>query len=496
MDGPIEPEPKPLPEGPASAAAETIEPSYAAAEDISDLQNEGQTERVTQTEEIIQKTIKTMSDNFKDGGPGLKFADYISDFYKFDDNTKTNLKSALKKLYSGEGGNPPFGFKETSSGSGVFERDPDVSPDNLGMQFSQDGTPNIDKLFEDLETWKSKNSTNINKYKITTDELDALKKFSNKSGNYARNAIKLPLTEDIASILKKKPSEVTSDEKVRLQKFMKDRYGAWDKNETEQLNKNTAQARVKTGENIDKPYSKWKAFSHFLFFLEFAGSLATILYFTIAYANAHTGCMEIFKLDSNSFITSQKVLCNKTNGYPPNLCYCKLPDDNKPFTGNRAACSQDENAIQPRPAQYPDTNKLCLGDINKGIQKSFRYYSYQIMTPGGAIPDIIKKSGQAIAQGLEPILEIIIHAAIVIGIILGVLLVLWIIYKVVANRKPAETLKIETGNATSAASAPNTLTKFGNRGYLGNLSKYSNYAYMGRCVAQPARPYIPQRFKF
>jgi hypothetical protein len=87
----------------------------------------------------------------------------------------------------------------------------------------------------------------------------------------------------------------------------------------------------------------------------------------------------------------------------------------------------------------------------------------------------------------------IIHAAIIIGIILGVLLVLWIIYKVVANRKPAETLKIETG---SAPSAPSVVTKFGNRGYLGNLGKYSNYAFMGRCVAQPARPYIPPRFKF
>uniref|UniRef100_A0A6C0LE64 Uncharacterized protein n=1 Tax=viral metagenome TaxID=1070528 RepID=A0A6C0LE64_9ZZZZ len=490
MDAPIKPEPEPLPEGPASAAAETIEPSYAAAEDISDLQNEGQTERVRQTEEIIQKTIKTMSDNFKDGGSGLKFADFISDFYKFDDNTKTNLKSVLKKLYSGEEGNPPFGFRETQSGSGVFEKDPNVSPDNLGMQFSQDGTPNIDKLFEDFETWKSKNSTNINKYKITPDELGALKKFSNKSGNYARNAIKLPLTEDIASILKKKPSEITPDEKTRLQKFMNDRYGAWDKNETEQLNKNTSQARAKTGENIDKPYSKWKAFAHFLFFLEFSGTLATILYFTTAYANAHTGCMEIFKLDSNSFITSQKVLCNKTNGYPPNLCYCKLPDDTKQFNKTRAGCSQNEDAIQPRPAQYPDTDKLCLGDINKGIQESFRYYSYQIMTPGGAIPDIIKKSGQAIVQGFGPILEMIIHAAIVIGIIIGVLLVLWIIYKVVANRKPAETLKIET------VGAPSTVTKFGNRGYLGNLSKYSNYAFMGRCVAQPARPHIPSRFKF
>ena len=108
------------------------------------------------------------------------------------------------------------------------------------------------------------------------------------------------------------------------------------------------------------------------------------------------------------------------------------------------------------------------------------------MTPAGAIPDIIKKSGQAIAQGLRPILEMIIHAAIIIG----VLLVLWIIYKVVANRKPAETLKIET------ASAPSAVTKFGIRGYLGNLSKYSNYAYMGRCVAHPVTPYIPPRFKF
>ena len=116
------------------------------------------------------------------------------------------------------------------------------------------------------------------------------------------------------------------------------------------------------------------------------------------------------------------------------------------------------------------------------------------MTPFDALGNmgngIVNGAGSAASQWLNILLKFLIHAAIVICIILGVLLVLWIIYKVVANRKPTETLKIETG------SAPGTLSKFGNRGYLGNLSKYSNYAFMGRCVAQPTRPYIPYRFKF
>ena len=110
------------------------------------------------------------------------------------------------------------------------------------------------------------------------------------------------------------------------------------------------------------------------------------------------------------------------------------------------------------------------------------------MDPASGALDIAQKAAGVVDKGIGDLIKMIIHAAIIIGIILGVLLVLWIIYKVVANRKPAETLKIETGSGT--------VTKFGNRGYLGNLSKYSNYAYMGRCVAQPSIPYIPLRFKF
>ena len=112
------------------------------------------------------------------------------------------------------------------------------------------------------------------------------------------------------------------------------------------------------------------------------------------------------------------------------------------------------------------------------------------MTPFDALGNmgngIVNGVGSAASQWLNILLKFL--TPVFIGIV--ILLVLWIIYKVVANRKPTETLKIETGSAASA------LAKFGNRGYLGNLSKYSNYAFMGRCVAQPARPYIPPRFKF
>ena len=101
--------------------------------------------------------------------------------------------------------------------------------------------------------------------------------------------------------------------------------------------------------------------------------------------------------------------------------------------------------------------------------------------------DSLGNMGNGIVNGAHNtfkwLVDLIINIAIWLGSIIGVLIILFIIYKFVANKKPAETLKIQE-------IAP---TKFG-KGFMGNLSKYNNYAYMGRCNAIPTRPYMPTRY--
>ncbi len=84
------------------------------------------------------------------------------------------------------------------------------------------------------------------------------------------------------------------------------------------------------------------------------------------------------------------------------------------------------------------------------------------MTPFDGLIDIANKSADIAKNTLKDLINMIVHAVIILAIVGGVLLVLYIVYKVVANRKPAEAIKIETDSS-----------KFGN--ILGNLNKFSRY---------------------
>lgn len=230
--------------------------------------------------------------------------------------------------------------------------------------------------------------------------------------------------------------------------------------------------------------------------------LGIFAYITIEqYCANHTGCLKV--MYSGSGATQNNIYyCNSINStesgktvFLPAQCFCSQLAENDIKATHGCECGQAsacESGSEP-----PNWTTFTADNKNQGNVKcipsngqppkdggEWIYYSYQTMTPIDGVLDI---AGKSLQLGSD-LIKMIIHAVIVIGIIIGVLLVLWIIYKVVANRKPAETLKIETGSST--------VSKFGNRGYIGNLSKYSNYAYMGRCVAQPVRPYIKPRFKF
>ena len=226
-------------------------------------------------------------------------------------------------------------------------------------------------------------------------------------------------------------------------------------------------------------------------------AIGLFTWFLFLYAMNHSGCQLMIALKDKMPVSS-KVICfnngQSVNIFNPNggnseysstQCSCDPKPTSDSEIGNitclASNCSSNEEI---RPWNCNSANRVCSGTIG---DEEYTIYFFGIMTPFDALGNIgngvVNGVGSAASQWLNILLNFL--TPVFIGIV--ILLVLWIIYKVVANRKPAEILKIET---------PSTVTKFGNRGYLGNLSKYSNYAYMGRCVAQPARPYIPPRFKF
>ena len=233
------------------------------------------------------------------------------------------------------------------------------------------------------------------------------------------------------------------------------------------------------------------------------GGLGAFVWFWIWNTMANSGCHLISCSKGDIFPVKSKSLCYSQN---PNIfnptentydfvstnCNCNKVES--PKNCEKFACTFGTNGKQDQDPNLRPFNKDCTPGFQCSNDDHSKcptmYYSFQIMDPISGLKNLLAGAANAGNKEGSYWINLIIHAAIIIGIILGVLLVLWIIYKVVANRKPAETLKIENGSAAG------TVTKFGNRGYLGNLSKYSNYAYMGRCIAKPARPYVPPRFKF
>lgn len=395
-----------------------------------------------------------------------------------DDSNKA--ASALSKLSGSESG-LPFGFNKDGTLT-----DP-IKYKNGGIDFDTFLTgDNIDKAIG------IKDKLMKDPYNIKEDELSALKEYLNKASAKFRENAKIDLPNDIKQAMKD-ISSTDPKKKEAARSKLKDFFGGDEYNNIVRDNEDrlARNEEINSKEGSGNPKSNYKVILALIFLLEFGAALGYLAYLLQQYAGAHTGCMKFeYNSSTDSYINSTKVFCdNKKQTFPPLMCYCEKIDFTKKTTTSSTCENVTDSQMEPRPAQL--SNPLCKG--GETSIDNYLYYSYQVMDPASAGLDIAQKGAGVVGKGISDFLNMIIHAAIVIGIVLGVLLVLWIIYKVVANRKPAETLKIETG---SAASAPSTVTKFGNRGYLGNLSKYSNYAFMGRCVAQPARPYIPPRFKF
>lgn len=251
-----------------------------------------------------------------------------------------------------------------------------------------------------------------------------------------------------------------------------------------------------------------KSLKWLILLLLMGGSLLLFAKWLVSYSEAHSGC-QLISMKVNEMPVSTPYKCWGHGGAGSDIdvlnsgksfanfnlgqCTCGSTTEKDP-KGSKCENSCSETAckspgpgdtcLTPHP-QNPNCKGLpCSGDYSS-FKAPYKYYYWGVMTP----LDSLGNMGNGIVNGAHNtfkwLVDLIIKIAIWLGAIIGVLLVLWIIYKVVANRKPAETLKIQEV-------APGA-SQFG-KGFLGNLSKYNNYANMGRCTTFNSRPYMPTRF--
>lgn len=233
----------------------------------------------------------------------------------------------------------------------------------------------------------------------------------------------------------------------------------------------------------------------------------------IAYAEFHSGC-QFITCDKGELPVSNKVWCfggqNYKDGIPQSYNVFKASQD-KLYDYNSAQCacastldakvkdcngSDKEQGSGGEPnegccenhssEEYPSvlaaaSSTKCNGDVSIGPPYGFYYWG--IMSPLDAAGNVANGAQNYTQHGLKWLVNLLI----IVGVVVGVIILLLIIYQYFKNKHPAQAIKVETGSAIS---------KFGNSLYFGNLSRYSNYAYMGRCAAFPAKPHVPLRFKF
>ena len=318
----------------------------------------------------------------------------------------------------------------------------------------------------------------IDKLKLSDAQQKAVHEYLNKNGEqYIKNTgIKIP---DKVKEALKDPSKNQAIIKEYFQtggeyeKAMEAKKSELDNREA---------LKAKEGE----PKADRKLIGKILLFLQFAATLAAALYFLNAYANAHTGCMQITKRSKDSLETQKKIMCNGNNTFTPNTCFCLYPDDtSKKPSSKPCDTTTDGSVTEPRPAQK--ANPPCVGNVFK---LEHLYYAYQIMDPASAALDIFKKGADIAETGWEKLLKSIEHFAIIAGIVLGVLFVLFIIFKIFtggsrssrSSQVPVQKVEFVPSPAPSAPGVPSApsapgvpsapkVTSFG-RNYFGNLSKY------------------------
>lgn len=342
------------------------------------------------------------------------------------------------------------------------------------LEYGKSSSVLPDKYNEIINKFEKQITDLKNNRKLKDEQLQAYHKYLNKLGEQFSTNTGIKVPDNVKEALKD-PSN--SKNKPIIDKYF-EKGGKYEKameaKKSELDNRETLKA--KKGEPKVDP----KLIGKILLFLQFAATLAAALYFLNAYANAHTGCMQITKPSKDSPETQKKIMCDNDT-FTPNTCFCLYPDDTSSPEKSSKPCDKDSgsgsNATEPRPVQKG--NPHCLGtvfDIDKHL-----YYAYQIMDPASAALDIFKKGADIAESGFDKFLKSLEHFAIIAGIVLGVLFVLFIIFKIFtggshSSKVPVQKVEFVPAPVPSAPSVPSvpsvpSATSFG-RNYFGNLSKY------------------------
>lgn len=221
--------------------------------------------------------------------------------------------------------------------------------------------------------------------------------------------------------------------------------------------------------------------------LMFFSTLGGLLYFLLDYMNTHSGCTLYSQKTDNSPVLRQPIKCfinttdNKVSNFTSLQCnkdICKLDIEE---SCNETICDklQDSSNNDQHPNPIDCGHPKCQNEDS--FKAPFSFYKMTIYGPWDVFTDL----GNDIVAGTENqanwlwdlIKNILMWGGIGFAIIIGIL----IIYKVIEHflNKSSESvseIKIQTTPETKLAK-----TAFGNRNILGNLSKYRNYGYMGRC---------------
>lgn len=273
--------------------------------------------------------------------------------------------------------------------------------------------------------------------------------------------------------------ELTRDEKDNLEKLQKEQEADANKcrDLLKELDDKWDKQQQKNNEKSGEVKQKGK-YSNLWMFLKLlaviGGTLAAYLALQ-GYCNAHSGCLAIV-YDGNN-VTNNKIFCNgdmvdgsQANNelsYTSEQCYCsRLSSRAEPSKSNGCGYGTGDNVIYFTP-DNSGFNGTIPCNPKDGVPTStgtYRYYSYQKMSLLDGVLDI----GGKVLDGGESLLKMIFkYAMYFLGAVLG-FYILYFIFK-----------RFSEGGEKSSS--------FG--GYLGNLSKYNNYAYMGRCGYSNNIPY-------
>jgi hypothetical protein len=173
-----------------------------------------------------------------------------------------------------------------------------------------------------------------------------------------------------------------------------------------------------------KPPTKESSFKSVLKLITSLSSLAglgALIGAFIKYCLDNTGCMEIYT-DSEGIQQKQKILCNNNTSFAPQNCKC-LADST---TSKQVTVNSDKQCSDGTTLPEETGNTACKNKDNLDAN-DYVYYSYQVMNPIDAIPDIANKIIKIPEEGANMLLGILKKVAIVVVI----LVVLYIIFKLI-----------------------------------------------------------------